>query len=263
MALILGFLALSAALPAWAAKPAVARPKADPAASPNGAGTAFFLATPDGKEAVGVTTAHAFDLGGLGREGELSFVLGQTGGRVSVSHRLYSEPGRPFSETGASLADDYLLFALDIAPQGVRLLEPEVVPSEDLIGVRVRLLGVGRTAPHDEDDLFGTVREASAERIEVELDTPADLRGWGGAPGSAAARWQGDRDPSSHVARGRSPAARGRADWRGARGPRSPPRQWLGKAAHCVRYGPDRDRRGDRRDEGRPIKPAADRPKRA
>lgn len=182
IALWAGFWWLFVAVPAASEKPAVARPKAASSASPGGAGTAFFLATPDGKESVAVTTAHAFDLGGLGREGELSFVLGQSGERVSVSRRLYAAPGTPFSQTDGTLAKDYLLFALDIEPQGVRLLEPIEVPPEELIASRVRILGVSKTPPHEEDDLFGTVREADGSRIEVELDTPADLRGWGGAP---------------------------------------------------------------------------------
>jgi hypothetical protein len=46
----------------------------------------------------------------------------------------------------------------------------------------VRLLGIPSTVPHDEDDVYGTVSISSAERIEVDLDVPFDLRGWGGAP---------------------------------------------------------------------------------
>jgi hypothetical protein len=129
-----------------------------------------------------VTTAHAFDLGALGQTGEVVFELGHTGTRVSVSSRLHAAPGRPFSEPDAQLADDFLIFGLELPPQGVSLLQPDPGDPTGLVGERVRILGVPPSPPHDQDDLYGTVREANDGRIEVELDVPADLRGWGGAP---------------------------------------------------------------------------------
>ncbi len=173
-------LALAAASPTGAA-PAVARPMTSASVPAGGGGTAFFLRAGDG-ETVAVTTAHHFDLGSLGRAGEVEFVLGRSRARVTASTRLFAAPGRPFSEPGATLAEDYLVFALDAPPQGARVLEPDSGAPDDLVDQRVRILGVPATRPQDEDDLYGTVRESSPGRLEVELDVPADLRGWGGAP---------------------------------------------------------------------------------
>ena len=109
-------------------------------------------------------------------------MLGKSGAQVSASTRLFAKPGRPFSEPGATLAEDYLVFALDAPPQGIRVLVADLEPPESLVGERVRILGVPATRPRNEDDLYGTVRESASGRLEVELDVPADLRGWGGAP---------------------------------------------------------------------------------
>jgi hypothetical protein len=46
----------------------------------------------------------------------------------------------------------------------------------------VRVLGVPAVIPRDDDDIFGTVALATPERVEVDLDVPEDLRGWGGGP---------------------------------------------------------------------------------
>jgi hypothetical protein len=161
--------------------PAVARPHYEVERQPLGGGTAFFLGAPGEAGAVAIAAAHSFDLGELARAAEVEFRLGRSGQRVSVSSRLYAEPGRSFTEPGAALRDDYLVFALDLAPRGVRVLEVDRRP-DDLVGSRVRLLGVPAMIPQDEDDIFGTVVEAGPERIEVRLDVPYDLRGWGGAP---------------------------------------------------------------------------------
>ncbi|MCP5066584.1 MAG: VWA domain-containing protein [bacterium] len=177
-------LALGAAvLGAWpsTAAPAVARPKTPHLARPAASGTAFFLRASE-DEVVAVTTAHNIDLPRLGQGGEVQFVLGKSGSLVSASTRLFSKPGRPFSEAGATLAEDYLIFALDSSPRGVEILEADVEPAASLIDERVRILGVPATRPKDQDDLYGTVREVENGRLEVELDVPADLRGWGGAP---------------------------------------------------------------------------------
>jgi len=179
LALMLG-LALLGARPG-AAVPAVARPKTPHLTTPAGSGTAFFLRASQ-EEVVAVTTAHNFDLARLGRGGEVQFVLGKSGTLVSASTRLFAKPGRPFSEAGATLGEDYLVFALDASPRGIRILEADLEAAETLIGERVRILGVPATRPHDQDDVYGTVRKAEKGRLEVELDVPADLRGWGGAP---------------------------------------------------------------------------------
>jgi hypothetical protein len=161
--------------------PAVARPHYEVERRALGGGTAFFLGAPDEAGAVAVAAAHSFSLGELASTGEVEFQLGRTGQRVTVSSRLYAEPGRSFTEPGATLRDDFLVFALDLAPRGVRVLEidPRL---DDLMGSRVRLLGVPAMIPQDEDDIYGTVVDAGPSRIEVRLDVPYDLRGWGGAP---------------------------------------------------------------------------------
>lgn len=179
LALVLALAALGS-LPSGAA-PAVARPKTTLQATPSGSGTAFFLKASE-DEIVAITTAHAFDLASLASSGEVKFELGKTGTQVSASTRLFAPPGRPFSDPGATLADDYLVFALDAPPQGIRVLVADLEPPESLVGERVRILGIPTTRPRDQDDLYGTVREGSSGRLEVELDVPADLRGWGGAP---------------------------------------------------------------------------------
>ena len=46
----------------------------------------------------------------------------------------------------------------------------------------MKVLGVPVRGGDDEDSLFGTVTAISEERLEVDLDLPQDLRGWGGAP---------------------------------------------------------------------------------
>ena len=115
----------------------------------------------------------------------MEFRLGSTQQPVTVSSRFLVAPGRPYFAAGASLSDDILVFALDAAPHGVRVLEPD--PRAATVGERVQLLGLpaqvppGET-PRDEEALFGTVTSVAADRIEVDLDTKADLRGWGGAP---------------------------------------------------------------------------------
>ena len=184
---VLGCAALAALLAAAAASqgeedaPSVARPVFHLEGQQLGGGTAFFLPGSDEVGVVAITTAHAFSLEELARAEEVEFRLGRTEARVAVSSRLFASPGRPFSAPGASLRDDFLVFALDLPPEHVRVLRPDA-EADGLEGQRVRLLGVPAMISQDEDDLFGTVVTAAPDRIEVRLDVPADLRGWGGAP---------------------------------------------------------------------------------
>lgn len=161
--------------------PAVARPRFTVGGEELGSGTAFFVRVADDVGVAAVSAAHSFDLGKLSQAGEVEFRLGSTGRRVAVASRFYAEPGRSFKDPGATLRDDFVVFALDAPPSGIRALELDSDPS-DLDGARVRILGVPAAIPQDEDDIFGRVRAASETRIEVELDVPVDLRGWGGAP---------------------------------------------------------------------------------
>ncbi len=166
---------------ALAIEPAVARPHFVVGSDPRAGGTAFFVAAPGDAGAVAITTAHGIALADLARSAEVSFELAAGKQRVSVASRLHAAPGRSFTETGARLRDDFLIFALDLAPRGVRML---ALCSADCapVGQRVRILGAPGNAAADEDDVFGQVTKSDADQIEVLLDVPADLRGWGGGP---------------------------------------------------------------------------------
>lgn len=164
---------------AFAALPSVARARyagRDAVSSGTVAGTIFFLQSKQGPVAVGV--AHSFDRARLAAVPELVFELGRTRKQIASADRVLVEPGLAFSAPGGSLRTDLVVFALG-APPEARVLEAGQAPHE---GDRVRLLGIPASNPHDEDDLFGTVRNSDADRLEVELDVYADLRGWGGAP---------------------------------------------------------------------------------
>jgi len=161
--------------------PAVARPRFKVGAETLGSGTAFFVPGREG-ETVAVTTAHGIDLGKLVKASQVDFRLGKSGGSVARASRFYAPPGRPFSEPGATLRGDYMVFSLDAPPTGARVLEIDSRDPRAHAGHRVRILGVPASIARDEDDLFGSVVRVLPSRIEVRLDVVADLRGWGGAP---------------------------------------------------------------------------------
>ncbi len=176
------FVLLLAASAARAEDPAVVRPRYQSGKDVVGSGTAFFLAAQNSEGAIAVTSAHTFDLGKLTRATEVNFETGRSRQRVSVSSRLLTPPGKPFASKDATLREDFMVFALDLKPVGARILQPDTQPIQSVRGSRVRILGVPAGMPADEDDIFGTVQVAEEGRIEVRLDVPADLRGWGGAP---------------------------------------------------------------------------------
>jgi len=171
--------------PALAAElPAVTRPSFSLGKETRVAGVAFFVALPPGLgdvSAAALTTAHGFDPAELVRAREVVFSTARTQQRASVSSRLLAPPGRPYHAPGATVRDDFLLFALDVEPRGVRVLELDERPFPEP-ETRVQILGVPHAVAQDEDDLFGEVVGVGKEEIEVDLDAPADLRGWGGAP---------------------------------------------------------------------------------
>lgn len=176
----LATLAAPAAAPEILERPVVARPVLSLAGGSSKPGTVFFLRSALEPGAVAVGTAHNVRWEVLAAADEVRFELGHSQRLVSVSSRLLLPPGRSFQDTGGSLTEDFLVYALDLAPSHVELLEARAEPPEP--GARVRLLGIPSSGPHDEDDVFGTVSAASRERLEVDLDAPYDLRGWGGAP---------------------------------------------------------------------------------
>ena len=77
------------------------------------------------------------------------------------------------------MREDFWIYALDETPQGVGKLETDTGPVK--VGERVALLGVQERGKRDEDNLFGSVVTSTPTRIEVDLDLPGTLRGWGGA----------------------------------------------------------------------------------
>jgi hypothetical protein len=175
LALLLGL-----AAPAGAEDTLVARAHLRLPGGGKGAGLVFFLPARDEVGAVAVGAAHSFERADLAEAGEVEFRLGATGERVAVASRYYAEPGRSFHEPGATLRDDFVVFALDLRPEGVALLEPSAAPLQK--GTRVRIVGVPWGSRRDQDHVFGTLESAGEARIEVVLDALADLRGWGGAP---------------------------------------------------------------------------------
>ncbi len=181
IACLLAALALGGSSVARAAdRPAVARPSFPIDGQIATRGLVFFVAANTRAGAAAVGTAHTFDLAKLVRAGGGQFVLGNSRAVVATSRAFLAPPGRPFNAPGATLFDDYVVYALDAAPQGVRLLQLEAEPVQP--ETRVRILGIAEGSRHDEDDLFGRVAEVSPSRIEVDLDVGDDLRGWGGAP---------------------------------------------------------------------------------
>ena len=158
----------------------VVRPHYGAGARAKAVGTAFFLRVGSPSDAVAVTTAHSHELADLAAAGRVEFRLARSGTLAAVSERFLVRPGRPFHAPGSSLDEDFLVFKLAAPPVSVRVLD--AAPRLPVRGDRVRLLGIPGEIPADEDDLFGTVARATPERIEVDLDIRADLRGWGGAP---------------------------------------------------------------------------------
>ncbi|MGI9590120.1 MAG: VWA domain-containing protein, partial [Myxococcota bacterium] len=185
--------ALAAATPALAEDPAVARPTLR-LAGPVQRGIVFFVAAdlPAGAAAIG--TAHTFDLRDFARSQQVEFRLGNH--TLATSSRLLASPGRAFDAPGASLRDDFLIFALEAPPEGVRLLEPASEPPAPDTSVRVLGLDRKRGKPRT---LRGRISRAGPEQIEVVIDGSPDLEGWGGAPvidddgrvvGMLQARWR-------------------------------------------------------------------------
>jgi hypothetical protein len=180
-------LALTTAAPAVASARAGATAIARPGLARAGSsaaearGLVFFLAVdaPPGIAAVG--TAHTFPVEQIAEAGRIDFFLGNSLRHVASSERFLVTPGRPFSLPDATIRGDFLVYALDEHPTDVRALEADRSDAVE-VDTRVRLLGVPSRGRRDEDDIFGTVVSVTPTRIEVDLDLPQQLVGWGGAP---------------------------------------------------------------------------------
>jgi len=176
-------IALAGALPSLAAsnQPAVVRPSFELGGLTSTGGTAFFIRVDGAPGFAAVGTAHGFDLELLTQAEHVSFDLGHSVQRAATSSGLLVPPGRSFFAPGSSLREDFNVYALDAAPQHVRVLE--LSSRTDLtLGMRVRFLGIPQSASADETEVFGRIAELSRTHIEVDLEIPFDLRGWGGAP---------------------------------------------------------------------------------
>jgi hypothetical protein len=174
-------IALAGALPSDAETnaPAVARPTFEIGGMTSSGGTAFFIRVDNAVGFAAVGTAHGFDLESLTQALEVNFDLGHSGKRAATSRGFLVPPGHPFS--GKALRDDFNIYALVSRPEGARALE--LSSRADLaLNTRVRILGIPQNAGQDETDVFGRIVELSREHMEVDLDVPFDLRGWGGAP---------------------------------------------------------------------------------
>lgn len=179
---LLLLLTFAMATPGQAAEPAIARPglAGAGASAAEGRGLVFFLqvSTEPGVAAVG--TAHTYPLDRIVEAGQVDFFLGGSLTQVGSSQRFLTEPGRPFSLPEATIRGDFMVFALDAAPSGARALVADAGLPEP--GARVRILGVPEKKGRNEDDIYGRVDQVSPGRLEIALDVPQSLRGWGGAP---------------------------------------------------------------------------------
>lgn len=171
---------LAAATPALALEPAIARPSFPIGGEIRTSGLVFFIATDGPRGAAAIGTAHTFALRDLSKVKRGEFLLGHSRHIVSQSSGFLVPPGQPFDDTAGGLADDYVVYRLESRPTGVRLLKLAATAAQP--GDRVRILGVPSAVKHDEDDIFGLVTKANLDRIDIELDVPFSLKGWGGAP---------------------------------------------------------------------------------
>ncbi len=174
---------LHVAATATAEAPAIARPGLARIgiSAADARGIVFFLKSDLAHGMVAVGTGHSLTLDALARAGRVELVLPRSLSQVASAERFAVPPGRPFSAPGGTLREDFAVFLLASAPRGVRALEAEV-QAQLAAGARVRLLGPSTRGRRDEQDAFGTVAAATAERIEIDLDLARSLEGWGGAP---------------------------------------------------------------------------------
>jgi hypothetical protein len=125
----------------------------------------------------------------VAKAGRVEFRLGGSWDLISTSTRLLVPPGIPFNAPGGTVAGDFFVYALDSAPNGIRVLEIETGPKLAGLtkGDAVQILGIPANGGSDQVVLRGEIFEASPEQIQLNLDEPFDLRGWGGAPVIATA----------------------------------------------------------------------------
>ena len=169
--------------PAFANGSAVARPHLPDTDAIPLTSTVFFLKTGRTGEVAAVGTAHAWKLPDLAKAGRVEFLRGNSRVPISSSTALLVPPGRPFNAPGGTLAGDFFVFALDSAPRASEILELE--SDSELAshqpGHEVLIRGIPAKGG-SEVHLTGQISKLTAARIQVELDEPVTLSGWGGAP---------------------------------------------------------------------------------
>jgi Mg-chelatase subunit ChlD len=189
------------------AEPAVARPTIPKHAASQSSGTVFFteLAATGAVAAIG--TAHTLRIPDIARAGRVEFRLGESWSLISTSTRLLVPPGIPFNAPGGTVAGDFFVYALDSAPNGVRVLEIETISQLARLtkGDAVQILGIPAKGGGNQVVLRGTILEASPEQIQLSLDEPSDLRGWGGAPVIATASGRVIGIVQGSISRGSTP----------------------------------------------------------
>ncbi len=187
---LLAFAVFASSMPAQAlAEPAVARPTIPKHAASQSSGTVFFTEVEETGAVAAIGTAHTVKISDIARAGRVEFRLGGSWDLISTSTRLLVPPGVPFNASGGTVAGDFFVYALDSAPNGVRVLQIEASSKlADLAkGDAVQILGIPTHGGDNEVVLSGEIFEASPEQIQLNLEGPFDLRGWGGAPVIATA----------------------------------------------------------------------------
>ncbi|MFV1978226.1 MAG: hypothetical protein ACC649_02630 [Myxococcota bacterium] len=171
------------------AEPAVARPTIPNHAASQSSGTVFFTTVAATGAVAAIGTAHTVRIPDIAKAGRVEFRLGESWNLISTSTRLLVPPGIPFNAPGGTVAGDFFVYALDSAPEGVRVLEIET--SAKLAGLTkgdaIQILGIPANGGSNQVVLRGEILKTSPEQIQLSLEAPFDLRGWGGAPVIATA----------------------------------------------------------------------------
>jgi len=182
---LLAFAVSATSMPERAlAEPAVARPTVPKHSASQSSGTVFFIGVGETGAVAAIGTAHTLQIPDIARAGRVEFRLGESWDLISTSTRLLVPPGIPFHAPGGTVAGDFFVYALDSAPEGVRVLKIETDAKLANLkkGDAVQILGIPAQGDVDEMVLSGEILDASSELIQLDLEAPVDLRGWGGAP---------------------------------------------------------------------------------